>query len=333
MRPRSYSTNNDAGTVSSLGWSAPNNSSSLGGVPWELIIKVYRGRLGKGTFPTLQGYWDNFLTFLNDPAHGLLPAALRDTNGKRAIGLAAVQVVKEVVSAVPSLANPSTAAATLALDWTQGLASLLTDHLDTKPTFNGLNPADQAPLLAAHVAALTTSVEDYLEEEWPHLKPHIDSDIKTPERTASALDLFEQLGMRGVAFFDEGGQIQSEWGVIANFAPEWFAEWLADGFSGGRLYEVEASSDAQLAKRYRALGFPNSKDIWYIKTAHGLRRLCNRSRPLLVAEDIDFYDPKQKNSTNKRAIFIGGKGPVSKQLDSDGIDLKCIENAIGALKA
>jgi hypothetical protein len=154
------------------------------------------------------------------------------------------------------------------------------------------------------------------------------SEIKTPERTDSALSLFERLGNNAVAFLDEGGQIQNEWSVLANFAAEWFEEWLADGFSSGRFYEVTASTDAQLVKRYRALGFPNSKDIWYIRTAHGLCRLCNRNRPILVAEDIDFYDPKQKQAVNKNAIFLSGKGPVSKQLSNDGIDLKCIKNAV-----
>ncbi|MBI3348284.1 MAG: hypothetical protein HY020_13905 [Burkholderiales bacterium] len=150
-----------------------NNSSSLGGVPWELIIKVYRGKLGKGTFPTLQGYWDNFLTFLNDPAHGLLPAALRDLNGKRAIGLAAVQVIKEVTAEDKTLCDAKTATATLAKNWTDGLAALVATYFAGTPVFNGLNPADQAPLLASHLAALTSSVETYLDDEWPHLKPHV----------------------------------------------------------------------------------------------------------------------------------------------------------------
>lgn len=157
------------------------------------------------------------------------------------------------------------------------------------------------------------------------------SEIKTVERTASAIDLFSYLGSKAVLFLDEGGQIEREWGVSANFAPEWFSEWLADCFADGRLYEVEASSDPQLAKRYRGLGFPDTTDIWYIKTAHGLCRLCSQNRPLLVAEDIDFYDPKLKQAANKIAIFRRGKGAVSKQLRSDGIDLRCIQNATSEL--
>ena len=155
--------------------------------------------------------------------------------------------------------------------------------------------------------------------------------IQTLDRTGSALRIFEQLGEQAIAFLDEGGQIEHEWSARANFAREWFDEWLADGLSGGRLYEVEASRDAHLARRYKSLGFPNGKDIWYIKTAYGLATLCNRSRPLLIAEDVDFYDPTKKRSTNKKEIFLSGNGPVCRQLSDDGIDLKCIYNAIWEL--
>jgi hypothetical protein len=148
------------------------------------------------------------------------------------------------------------------------------------------------------------------------------------ERTASPLPLFESLGSQCVAFLDEGGQVQSEWATLANFAAEWFGTWLAEAFAEGKMYEVEASTDPQLPRRYRNLGFPTTKDIWYIKTAHGLVTLCRRSRPLLVAEDVDFYDPSKKQAANKADIFRAGRGPVCKQLKADGIDLRCIE-AIG----
>jgi len=39
-------------------------NASLMDVPWETIIKVYRGHLGKRTFKTIGDYAENFLTFL-----------------------------------------------------------------------------------------------------------------------------------------------------------------------------------------------------------------------------------------------------------------------------
>lgn len=155
---------------------------------------------------------------------------------------------------------------------------------------------------------------------------HLNGTLNT-DRTASPVAIFDLLGVKAVAFLDEGGQIEQEWRNLVTFAPEWFSEWLADSIADGRIYEIESSRDAQLKKRYRALGFPNTTDIWYIKTAHGLRGLCHQSRPFLVAEDIDFYDPKSKHVKNKSDFFRKGTGPVCNLLHADGIDLRCIENA------
>lgn len=153
----------------------------------------------------------------------------------------------------------------------------------------------------------------------------------TIDRTASPITIFDMLGNRAVAFLDEGGQIEREWRNLVTFAPEWFSEWLADSLADGRIYEIAPSSDPQLIKRYQALGFPDTTDIWYIKTAHGLSRLCNRNRPFLVSEDIDFYDPKSKYIKNKNDFFRSGSGKVCKRLRVDGIDLRCIENATNEL--
>lgn len=157
--------------------------------------------------------------------------------------------------------------------------------------------------------------------------------IPTSDRTASPITLFGLLGDKAVAFLDDGGQIEREWGNLVTFAPEWFSEWLADSLADGRIYEITPSSDRQLVKRYRALGFPNTTDIWYIKTAHGLSTLCKRNRPFLVAEDIDFYDPKLKHMKNKNDIFRKGSGKVCNLLRDDGIELRCIENATNELSA
>ncbi|MFN7121429.1 MAG: hypothetical protein ACK4NM_05285 [Hydrogenophaga sp.] len=149
----------------------------------------------------------------------------------------------------------------------------------------------------------------------------------TGDRTASPITLFDLLGTRAVAFIDDGGQIEQEWRTLANYATEWFNEWLADSLADGRIYEIPPSTDPQLVRRYKALGFPNTTDIWYIKTAHGLCHICKRSRPFLIAEDIDFYDPKLKKAPNKVQIFRRGTGTVCDRLEKDGIDLRCIDNA------
>ncbi|HDX4431412.1 TPA: hypothetical protein ROG83_001111 [Escherichia coli] len=41
------------------------NNATLGGAPWELIIKSYRKQLGKTSFPTIKEYVNDFVKFIN----------------------------------------------------------------------------------------------------------------------------------------------------------------------------------------------------------------------------------------------------------------------------
>ncbi|WP_334014695.1 hypothetical protein [Alteromonas sp. S167] len=52
-------------------------SGSLCRVPWELVIKEYRKRLGKSSFSTLDAYTEDFFKFLEQEEH-LIPRDLRD---------------------------------------------------------------------------------------------------------------------------------------------------------------------------------------------------------------------------------------------------------------
>lgn len=151
-----------------------------------------------------------------------------------------------------------------------------------------------------------------------------------PERTAAVTPIFDSLGTSVIAFFDEGKQIEQEWREVSKHGEEWFDNWLAESFSTGKIFEVEHSKDAQIARRYGKLGFPRGRDIWYVRTAHGLTAICQRTRPCLIAEDIDFYDPKLKKSTNKIDIFLAGKGAVAELLRQDGIDLFCARTFLEA---
>ncbi|RYH67901.1 MAG: hypothetical protein EON54_03610 [Alcaligenaceae bacterium] len=153
-----------------------------------------------------------------------------------------------------------------------------------------------------------------------------------PERTASPMPLFHSLGVQAIAFVDEGGQIEAEWRTLCGGANEWFDTWLAECFSEGRIYAIEPSKDATLSKRYHAVGFPRGKDMWYIKVVHGLAGICNRNKPTLVAEDVDFYDPTKKRQANKKAIFKAGKGPVCSAMKIDGIMVKCIQTVCNELE-
>ncbi|WP_343636810.1 hypothetical protein [Roseateles sp.] len=150
-----------------------NNASTLTGIPWELIIKLYRKQLKDRTFPTLQAYWEDFLTYLNEPAHGLLTAELRSNSGGTAIALAAAQIVRDVVSKRQALSSPATPDPDLAQNWADGLAEVEA-LLGALPVSPALEVAEQAPLLATHRADLTKQVGEYLATDDAHLVPHID---------------------------------------------------------------------------------------------------------------------------------------------------------------
>ena len=47
------------------------------GVPWETIIKIYRGKLGKKKFDALKEYADDFIDFLN-AGHELFPESIQE---------------------------------------------------------------------------------------------------------------------------------------------------------------------------------------------------------------------------------------------------------------
>lgn len=159
-----------------------------------------------------------------------------------------------------------------------------------------------------------------------HGKPHL-------ERTGSAMPLFQALGSACIGFLDDGSLIESEWRNVSKGAEEWFNTWLAESLAEGKLFEIAPSTDKGLSKRYAAAGFPRGRDICYIRVAHALTNLCRRSKPCLVAEDIDFYDPKKKAHPGKADTLRRGVGPVSSLLNNDGIELRCIETFCAELKA
>jgi len=153
------------------------------------------------------------------------------------------------------------------------------------------------------------------------------------ERTGSAIPLFSSLGSKSVAFVDDGCIIESEWRGVCKGAEEWFGAWLAEALLCGWLYEIEPSSDKGLPKRYNSAGLPKGRDICYVRVAHGLTQVCKRTRPWIVAEDVDFFDPTRKASGRKAEILKTGKGPIAGLLRTDGIEVACIESFTSILTA
>lgn len=47
------------------------NTATLGGIPWETIVKIYRHKLHRTKFDTVAEYCDNFFNWLDDPGNGV----------------------------------------------------------------------------------------------------------------------------------------------------------------------------------------------------------------------------------------------------------------------
>ncbi|MBW2616431.1 MAG: hypothetical protein JRD02_09695 [Deltaproteobacteria bacterium] len=52
-------------------------NATLMGIPWETIIKIFRKKLGKSKFETLEEYANNFIDFL-DNENSLFPASVQE---------------------------------------------------------------------------------------------------------------------------------------------------------------------------------------------------------------------------------------------------------------
>lgn len=151
------------------------------------------------------------------------------------------------------------------------------------------------------------------------------------ERTASAMPIFSSLGSKLVAFVDAGELIESEWRQVCQGAGEWFTAWLENAILQGHVYQVESSTDKLLNKRYCGAGFPRGRDICYVRVAHGLTQVCKRTRPWIIAEDIDFFDPTKKSAGKKAEVLRSGNGPIAHLLRADGIEVACIATFSAAL--
>lgn len=154
-------------------------------------------------------------------------------------------------------------------------------------------------------------------------------DAPRPERTGSAAQILDQQARPSKIFVDNAStsQIEAEWLAQCRNNTEWFDAWLANQYQVGNLWRVDVTTKhRQDAQRVQTKGFPiRSKDIWYIRVAYASKDLRPTQPVYLVSEDIDFYDPTMKASPQKRQKIKNGGGPVAKHLESNGIQVCCIQ--------
>ncbi len=116
-------------------------------------------------------------------------------------------------------------------------------------------------------------------------------------------------------YLDINGNIEKEWESVVD--SEWFSVWFARLLIDEKAYCIEVDLYSFLCKKLRLLGFPRSRDIWYIRTAKEISN--NQSRAYIISEDIDFFDPSKKcsSSSSRLTILKNRRGPICKYLDKN----------------
>ncbi len=143
--------------------------------------------------------------------------------------------------------------------------------------------------------------------------------------TNSPADLFARLGDEDVGFVDDGGHIEQEWRQVAD--PDWFNQWYSQLLIDGSVVLIQPSRCRDLLEHlHRNLGFPRTKDVWYIKTAAGVVRDFGPPAHI-ITEDMDFYEPREKQcSAGRRQRFLHeSRGSVARHLGRrEGIQVKSV---------
>jgi len=150
--------------------------------------------------------------------------------------------------------------------------------------------------------------------------------------TGKVSPVFKKLGESLFAFVDDQGHIKNEWENTVH--AEWLKHWYKELLRTGKLYEIPINNlHCRLKRKLAQLGFPRSKDFWYIRT---YLEVCPKDEKCdyLLTEDIDFYDPKQKSKLHgkKRLDFIQNhKGTLFNFLKREKIHITCVINCLESL--
>lgn len=150
------------------------NNSSLGGMPWELVIKAFRSHQ-KASFPTVQAYCDDFMDFIaGTRSSGLLPEPVRRLSSQTAIALALQSVAKRLLGTIRQLTAsglPAEQAATQTVD-------LANAHVGQTPICSPLTQEDLDTTRKAEQADLTGAINQLLATpEYSQLRSLITVDV------------------------------------------------------------------------------------------------------------------------------------------------------------
>jgi hypothetical protein len=136
---------------------------------------------------------------------------------------------------------------------------------------------------------------------------------KGHDLTGSAMPIFDKNFRKHPIYLDDEGNLHYEWRAVVD--PEWFDVWFTDLIRDDVIRQISAPPEKNFRKELAGLGFPaKGRDIWYARVANALTILSNFA--ILVSEDLDFYEPKEKGCSSKRRneILLKELGSVRRHL-------------------
>lgn len=143
--------------------------------------------------------------------------------------------------------------------------------------------------------------------------------------TKSPAEIFEDTSLSHILMLDEGGHIQQEWSDPID--PNWFKEWFYERLISGHAEIIPTPNHGTTCTSLYTLGFPRrSRDIWYVRVAKTCAIQFGTSN--IVTEDIDFFDPRKKNSVRGSAridLLKSRNALVKKHLRrNESIEVLCV---------
>jgi hypothetical protein len=104
---------------------------------------------------------------------------------------------------------------------------------------------------------------------------------------------------------DEGGRIEAEWRRCCD--PDWIDNWYVTFSSNANVISISVPLQRMLLRKLQQdCGFPRSADGIVVRTSVAAAELFGDC--MLVTEDLDFYEPAEKQSGNvRRSRYMRGQ--------------------------
>ena len=120
---------------------------------------------------------------------------------------------------------------------------------------------------------------------------------KGHDLTESAKPIFDPSFREHPIYVDDKAKLHFEWRSVVE--TEWLDIWYADLVRDDVVREIVSPPDKALRKQLAELGFPaKGRDIWYARVSNAVSRTVGFA--ILVSEDLDFYEPKEKGCKSER---------------------------------